>query len=260
MKVGRKMSVQEINNILNSEKTDSSRLIIERLLSLGATMTSEQGEKLIDDHPELVAISSIATKHYNNYILQSEDGQSKDLLSDVQVKCFEFGRTANQFGNQAYTRVNDIFKYVDFSSCKNFTMVGCGALPVTMFQVFENTEVPEIISMDIREEAIQTVRHIVEKYQMSRIKPLLESGDIYDYSNSDVIYVANMVSPKKEVLDRIIKTAKPTAQIVVRDPYSIGRLWTERGVDKLDNRYEIIEYGEPSSAYFSQDIFLRLNI
>lgn len=252
------MSVEKIIKILSPKNSIPSYIIIEKLLSIGTTMTKAQGEKFMDDnHPELLEISHLARTHYNDYILESEDEQSKVLLSGIESEKFKYRKTANEFGSQAYSRVNDIFKNIDFSKCKKFTMVGCGTLPVTMFQVFEHTKVPEIVSIDVREEAVSTVKRIVEKYQMNRINPLLASGDAFDYSDSDVVYIANMVSPKKRVLERVIETARPTVQIVVRDPYSIGRLWTERGVDVFDERYEITEYGKLSPAYFSQDIFLR---
>jgi hypothetical protein len=253
-------AVQTMEDIFASARTNPSYPVIEKLLALGGTMTQEEGDRFIDDNPELFDLSSLAIQHYNEYILAAEDEQAEQLLSCAKPENFAFEKTANQFGQQAYNRVSDIFGQLDFSNCQRFVMVGCGVLPVTMFQVLDQTGVPEIIGLDVRPEAIQTLESIVEKYDMKRVKPLLMSGDDFDFSGTDIVYVANMVSPKKQVLDRVFETAAPTVQIVMRDPYSIGRLWTERGTDSLDERFEVLGHGKPAPAYFSRDVFVKPNI
>lgn len=249
---------KEIEEILVSLDKDQSNDVMERLLTIGEQFSSEDGDSFIDQKLELLKLSSLAIPHYCSYILALEEEQSQNLLSSSNDNKFTFEKTANQFGKQSYNRVKGIFDEVNFSNCESFVMVGCGALPVTMFQVLEHTNVPKIIGLDVRQEAISTVYAIAEKYQLKRVSALLSGGQNFNFSNCDVVYIANMVSPKKAVLEQIFKTAQPTVQIILRDPYSIGRLWAERGVEHLDNKFEVLSYGTPSPAYFSQDVFLKI--
>src|SRR5262249_17215701 len=59
-------------------------------------------------------------------------------------------------------------------------------------------------------------------------------GAQYDYSDADVIFVANLVRPKQAVLTRILHTAPDHVRIILRDLYSLGLLWAEEGAAALD--------------------------
>jgi len=256
--LSRKKIVCEIQELIESSKSDDWKHVMEMLLEIGSRMGPEEGDHLIDNYPNLLEYHNIAAKHYETYILKAEDEEVNKLLQTINGNVFNFTNFAGLFGKQAYDRVNDMFNYIDFSSCQRFVLVGCGALPVTIFQVHDNTTTPDIIGLDIRTEAIETLEMIVEKFDLKRVQPIQCSGQEFDYNDVDVVYIANLVTPKEQVLERIATTASKNVQIIMRDPYSIGRLWTEHGTEKLDSKFEIIAYGKPGPAYFSRDVFLRI--
>ncbi|MEM1075919.1 MAG: methyltransferase domain-containing protein [Pseudomonadota bacterium] len=220
-------------------------------------MTPSEGDQFVDDTPELHEISKLAANQYNDYILRSENEEVASLLTAEHRRESGLGNAVNEFGKQAYSRVDGLFDRFDFEDCRRFVLVGCGSLPVTMFQVLDNTNVPEIVGLDIRPDAVQSANAIFEKDGLNRAKAVQSDGHSFDYAGADIVYVANMVSPKLRVLERILETASETVQIVLRDPYSFGRLWTERGEDALDERFEVLDYGPPSPAYFSRDVYIR---
>jgi hypothetical protein len=65
-----------------------------------------------------------------------------------------------------------------------------------------------------------------------------------------------MVSPKAAVVSRIADTAPDEVQIVLWEPYSLGRLWAESAERTLDPRLEIT--GRTSiSRNMTRDVFVR---
>jgi hypothetical protein len=92
------------------------------------------------------------------------------------------------------------------------------------------------------------------------VKIELCDGRAYDFSRAQVIFVANMVSPKAAVLSRIADTAAEGVQVVVREPYSLGRLLTESVEDSLDSRLEITGKGHGWRGNLSLDLYLRRRV
>jgi len=251
--------VHEIRALIENSRPEDWEFTIKELLEIGRRMGSEEGDLLIDNYPSLLQLYNIASQHYEFYILSAEEEEVKKLLRIAAGNIFNFTNFAGLFGKQAYDRVEDMFSYIDFSSCHRFVLVGCGALPVTIFQVHDHTKTPKLIALDIRTEAIETLKMITKKFNLNRIQPVQSAGQDFDFTDADVIYIANLVSPKKQVLEQIAATAPEHVQIIVRDPYSIGRLWTENATRTLNSRFEIMGRGKPGPAYFSRDVFLKLS-
>jgi hypothetical protein len=134
-------------------------------------------------------------------------------------------------------------------------MVGCGWRPVTVFRIHDTTSVPEIVGLDIAPDAIDTANALAVKLGYKRMRAELGDGCEYDYSQAQIIYVSSMVSPKAKVIARIADTAPEDVQIILWEPYSLGRLWVESTERTLDPRLEVTGYG--SVAWLARDVFVR---
>src|SRR5262249_48847581 len=148
-----------------------------------------------------------------------------------------------------------MFRHVDFSNCARFVLVGAGELPSTALHVHDRTGVAHIACLDTRLEAVRSVETLAAWLNSDRLSALHFDGAQYDYSDADVIFVANMVTPKQVVLARILDTAPHHVRIILRDPYSLGLLWAEEGGAALDPRLSIIARGA-GSRFLSRDLFL----
>jgi len=65
-----------------------------------------------------------------------------------------------------------------------------------------------------------------------------------------------MVHGKAATVRRALASAAPDAQFVVREPYSLGRLWAERAELELTDVLEVDGRG-PVSRHLSRDLYVR---
>jgi hypothetical protein len=212
---------------------------------------------LLAEHPELFDHKPALTRANFERVCQSDRLAVEKLLEIRPSGPAVIGDLLGSRERLAYDRVSDMFENVDFSRCSRLVMVGCGALPSTIFHVYDKTEVREIVGLDIRPVAIEAVSALVERFGSSRVKAELCDGRAFDYAGATVVFVANMVSPKAAVLARIADTAPTDVQIVLREPFSLGRLWADSGEQGLDPRLEVVGRARPSGyVALSRDVFL----
>ena len=138
-------------------------------------------------------------------------------------------------------------------------MVGCGPSPVTIFQVHDRTEIPDILALDVAPYAIERVRALIEHFGLSRMRAEVCDGREFDYGSAEIVLVANMVSPKAAVVSRIADTVPLAAQIAVRDPCGLGVLWADSASQTLDPRLEVIGKGHPGLS-LSRDVYIKRRV
>jgi hypothetical protein len=138
-----------------------------------------------------------------------------------------------------------VFEHVDFRHCSRVVMVGCGRVPATIFHIHDRTDVPDVVGLDVVPESVEIAASLAEKLGYPRARFELCDGRAYDFRDAPVIFVGRMVSPKREVLSRIADTARADVQLIMRDPISVGLLWSECGERDLDARLEIFSRGPP---------------
>jgi hypothetical protein len=161
-----------------------------------------------------------------------------------------------EFSRNAYRRIEDALRFVDFSLCRTFVMVGCGPLPATLFCIRENTDVRDIVGLDSNREAADSAGELIDCLKLTGIKVKEANGTEFDYQKADVIYVANLVSPKRVILSQILKTARKDVRIILRDPYGAGILLAESGMEDLDSRFRCIGEGMENEYFLSKHFFL----
>lgn len=193
---------------------------------------------------------------YSDYIVANERGEAERLLAMPPRRGAGFLEIAGEKARVGYMRVADMFEHVDFSQCRRFAMVGCGPLPVTALHVAERTAVPECMVVDCVEPSLKLTASLCERFGWDRLRPVLSDGISFDYAEADVVYIANLCSPKHEVVARVAATCRPGTQVVVRDAGSLGLLWAEQVEPALDVRFTVHGRG-PLSRHLSRDVYLR---
>jgi hypothetical protein len=240
--------------VLESSQDRDPVELIHDLCALANAMGDEAAEALLDADPTLFRYVPALTQAFYQRVVRKEIAEAERLLQ--QDGSVSFTDVASPAVLHTYNRVREMFDRVDFHNCRRFVMVGCGRLPVTMFHVHDRTERTEIVGLDVVPGAIDTAREIAVLFGYARVRPELCDGQAYDYDGAQVIFITNMISSKAAVLSRIAETAPADVRVVVREPYSLRRLWSESGERSLDPRLEIFGKGS-SNATLSRDVYLR---
>jgi len=224
---------------------------LERLLAL-----SSQAEGSADANgfhtgpPRLSAL-------YAGYVQRQEAREARDLLDrGADGGCLERGE-GGDFAGRSYARVADLFERVDFRACREFVMVGCGPLQVTLLNVAARTRVPRLIGLDMDESSVRCAREVCERLRPSRIDIQLKHGHNYDYTGADVVYLANLVRSKVSVLAHVAEQVRPETQVIVREPFGAGALFAERGVSRQDPRLKPLADGPGDPRFLSRHVFLE---
>ena len=230
--------------------------VINDIVDLAIEIGDEQCAQYLVANPHLAEFRTRLTDTYHQYIIDMENVEIRRLLSSVEPNPKSFPDIAGDAALMAYNRVNDIFEEIDFNDCNQFVLVGCGQLPITAIHVMDETEVAEIYCLDISESAITVVERLKQKFGWSRLHPMVFDGKKFDFGNADIVYIANMVSPKYQVLNRVVETAARDVKLILREPYSFGQLWAEQAESHFDSRFEVTHRGR-GSRYLSRDVFIK---
>ena len=228
------------------------------IVELIRSVTPEQWRGMARLEREVRELRAQLAPAYGQYLRTLELAEAASLLNRIAGVAGGAGiEQSSEWGRGAYDRVVDMFDQVDFSRCRRFAMVGCGPLPVTALHISDRTEVPEILALDIDAEALALAERLVERLGLARIRVQSANGSAFDFSGTDVIYVANLVSPKASVLRRIAGTAAPGAQVILRNPYAAGHLLAEDGTEDLDAGLSVTGEGAGNMRFLSRHVFLR---
>lgn len=164
-------------------------------------------EKCVNFH----SLYERALETKESIIITSEVFKNNDRYLD------EFAH--NSFLVDNYKIVKNEFELLERKNPKQLVMVGCGPLPETILFLLDNTNIEEIIGIDSNQEAVFLAGEVLNALgHGDRAKVKYAYGEEYNYIKADTIHVANAVHNKQSVLDRIAKTAKKGAEVLVRNP------------------------------------------
>lgn len=229
---------------------------IGKLADLAFEVGEDQASASLDDHPGWFDRYDLLNKLYYRHIVDMETEEARHILSRAGSGGRSFKELAGERGIVSYERVGDMFKHVNFDDCETFVMVGCGQLPVTALHVLDRSHVGQVVCLDVSEKAISVTQQLKAALRLDRLQARLSNGKDYDFGAASVIYIGNMVSPKLEVVMQALRTCAPTARLIVREPYSLGRLWTERVEPALGTLIDVTGKG-PVSRHLSRDVYVQ---
>jgi hypothetical protein len=165
-----------------------------------------------------------------------------------------------ELSRQTYEQTRDEMQMLDEQdrNCETMVMVGCGPLPETMMFIIEQTGVKKIIGLDQEETAVSMAGGLIHSMGYDkRIDTQPVRGEQYNYGDADVICVANFVSPKRAVFERIADTAKQGAKILTRNPVSFGRMLYEVTEDCIPPRLTIMKKDLVNPYFLFQGMLLE---
>jgi hypothetical protein len=200
------------------------------------------------------------TNCQRRYLSINERESVKSLLkAGGKGNCSISDLLVSPFGKNSYDRVRDLSKKIDFTRCRRTVMVGCGALPTTLFWLYDHYPTIDYFGLDIDAECVALASKAMGALNITRTRILNQDGRDFDFSGIDCIFIANQVTPKKAVLERIADTSDTDAQVIVRNPTPLGKLLAECIRDNLPPGFSIQHEGNESQAFLSMNLFLNRN-
>jgi hypothetical protein len=178
---------------------------------------------------EMLAVDRVMETSAN--LKSSEDVQ--DALSGI-----------DDFHEKAFSVVRQETEHLNLytQGAKKMVMVGCGAFPHTLIHTCLTRRDWECTGVDHDNTSIILALKVRDSLNLrGRLHYITQNGCIFDYSDHDVVMVANIVSPKFDVLRRVVETAKEGAIIVLRNPVTFGEvLWEDARYTALKG-IEVVE-------------------
>lgn len=245
----------ELAALMDVIETKDPKAAINEIVDLSASVPEEEAGAFFRDDGAAGHYAAVARRVYSEYILQMENTALDNILAMEIRAGMQFGQVADPEAKMAFDRVADIFEKLTLEPEMRFVMIGCGQLPVTAIHVIERAGCANVICMDVVERAIDAAERLKAIFGWPSLHPVHCDGKDFDFGAADVVYIANMVSPKAAVVDQVARTAPPGCQIVVREPYGLGQLWAELAETSLPDRFRVDSYGD-GSRYLSRDVFL----
>lgn len=163
-----------------------------------------------------------------------------------------------QLAKETYLQTNKDIHMMDWRGKKKIVMVGSGPLPETILYLYDHTDIEQIIGLDRNQEAIYIAGEMISAINdTSRIRLLHYNGLDYDYKDADLVFVANFISPKIKILNRIAETAKNGVQVLVRTPVSFGKMLYESALEGLNPRLSLTQEGQVHKYFLSKTLVLE---
>jgi hypothetical protein len=247
----------QLDELLRDAGTLPPTQVVERLAALAFEVPEAEATAWLDARAAAGLEASPLADPYLHHLQERETREARRLLAAAGPHGRRFLDVAGESGRVGYERVAAMFEHVDFAHCRRLVMIGCGPLPVTALHVAERAGVPDCVLLDVSAAAVADCAALVRAYGWRALAPQVGDGAFFDYAGAHVVYVANVVRPKAATVARIAATAGPEVQLVLREPWSLGRLWSEAGEPAaLGAGFTVVARG-PVSRHLSRDVILR---
>lgn len=247
--------------LVNTDYISERAAFFEIMKSFWAFANSFDDEEVYDffEHSEYYTKHKMFFSSMEQYYVRTIE--AIEAVS-IMTKSFEhhlksFDLFEQRMAKENYSKTSDEIQMTGIDNVNNLVMVGCGPLPETILYLSENTDVKSIVGIDYNQEAIYMAGEMIQSLgQSDKVKLMHYNGVEYDYKNADLIIVANFISPKAKVLQRIANTAKNGAKILVRTPILLGKMLYE-SADSLPSRLILQKKGIPNRYFLDQSLFLE---
>ena len=243
---------REIASALALGRAGNVESAILTLVRFALEIGTERAEALVSPESPLLELRQEFSSFYQTWIVGIERAEAEHVMRSPLRAGQKFRDAAGVNAAVAYDRVEDVFTYCEFEKIDRFVLVGAGHLPVTALHVHDRTAVTRIDCIDIQADAAAGIERLSQWCGSKRIRAHCDDGQNYDFGDADVVYIANMVSPKPAVIRRALEPAPAHPQIIVREPYSLGCLWAEK--TGIEDELLIGAKGR-GSPFLSRDIF-----
>lgn len=135
--------------------------------------------------------------------------------------------TSSRFVNATFRNVKREWSLLGLPLPTSVAMVGCGAYPTTLL-FLRGEGIGRIVGIDSSIDALGVAERLLGRSGGPAVELWQGSGEDYDFSSHDVVFVGNVISRKRQVLEQILRTGSSGVRVVARTPASGGALCFEQ--------------------------------
>lgn len=146
---------------------------------------------------------------------------------------------------------------VDFSN-KKFLMVGSGPFPETLFFICNHYKVSETFGLDSNQEAIKNAEKVLQIMSPNnKIKLINSTAQNFDFSCTDIVFMANGLRNKEDTLDQVYTTSPDNINVILRNPINLAGLLYEDVNDYLSKSNKWIVTKRYKSSILGETILIK---
>jgi predicted O-methyltransferase YrrM len=178
-------------------------------------------------------------RHLLRFTWAMEGRTYAELLASIPAASAKAGPRLAHLKWQAYTKMEETLKLVDFASCRRVLVIGSGRVPASLLYLHDWTDVEDLVGVDRDPQSVAMARQLVDRLGMRRIRLVEADACDLDYGEFDVIYLGPFAMPRRKIMARVVETARSDAVVILRDPFFTGTLLFEPVAGSLDSRLAI---------------------
>ncbi len=194
--------------------------------------------------------SRISANEYFQVVCETEKKIARRILNN------ELSLEDSSFYKKAYDRVKGMEQFLEK---KNVVVIGAGAIPATLIFAQKSGLIKSGIGLDIDKIAVSLAKELTQHLNVNELSYLNINGLDYDFTNSDVVFIANLVRGKSKLLNRLSSQLKFGDHIILREPWGKGVYLAESAIESIGSSWKVIGQDSPCPYFYSQSFYLRKN-
>ena len=132
---------------------------------------------------------AICSRCHKRYLAIKEAQANTNLLAIASHAGTLTSENLSGRDRNAYDRVRDLRKLVDFRNCRNVAMVGSGAFPSTLLWLRDNFPTLRYVGLDVDSRCVNMATALVAALDIDNVHFELIDGRQYDFGSFDFVYV-----------------------------------------------------------------------
>ncbi|MCR9204267.1 MAG: hypothetical protein NXH75_06810 [Halobacteriovoraceae bacterium] len=189
-----------------------------------------------------------SSDEYSSLVCETEKEIARKILNK------EITPEDSSFYQKAFDRVKGIEKFL---TNKRIVTVGMGSVPVTLIYAQKIGLIKSGIGLDIDQEAINLATQLTSFLKVDGVIYLRANGVDFDFSETDVVFIANLVRGKANLLEKLSSQLSSGDHVILREPFEKGCYLNESAIDSIGPSWEIVGKDEPCPHFYSQSFYLR---
>lgn len=203
--------------------------VMESMFAYFSEVSNDAVVNALEQHPEYDSLRSFLSHYWLQNFYIKEVNQGNSILSGKEP--YGLQTTNYQYLINFDPEIMELIdSYAPRRQDYELVMAGCGPYPETLIRMYMSPicRMNRFNGLDNQHVAITIAQELCDRFVTQMPNKNLyfthTHSEIYDYSTSGVIILANSLSKKRSTLERAIATMPHDAAIIVRNPMRLGKL------------------------------------
>lgn len=198
--------------------------MMRRLWEICCETRDPERVRILEAAPQYAALRILFSVRWGIHLRRLEMLASRELLADTSVTDLS---AASMLALENYRSIDGELALLADRPALDAAVLGCGPFPETLIGIQDSALVGESITgVDRNHEAVTLADAMVKRFCAPRPATRITHADAesVDFGDFDLVVVANGLTGKARLLDRIHRTAPPGVRVLVRNPTLLARM------------------------------------